>query len=119
MNELKIELGGKERLFSFGLAFLGELLEHFDMDMAELGAKMARNPFKYQPLIMFLSAKHACELNDIEMDFTHSDVISWVEAEPFGIKSDKATKFDACLVESLYKNVPKQDETQDKKKVKK
>lgn len=119
MSIVKIEIGGKDRDFSFGLAFFGEALEHFDMDVTELGLKLQNNPFKYQPLIMFISAKHALELQGKEVDFSSSDVVSWIENEDGGIRCEKVQQFDKAFAESLMKNVPKENETDSKKKVKK
>lgn len=117
MNSIVIEIGGKERKFSFGLGFLGELLEHFDMSISELGEKSSKNPFKYEPLIMFVSARYAADLAGDTIDFTLNDFIGWIDDDG-GIKGEKMLKFNEAFLKSLTYNVPEQPQ-ENKKKVKK
>ena len=100
----RINIGGKERGFSFGLGFLGELLEETNLSIEEVGEKMQKNPFKWIPTIMFYSTKYHDESTDLEVDYTKLDIINWIDE--IGIGSDQVTLFMKSFIESLSKGVP-------------
>ena len=74
-----IKIGGKDRLISFGLKAISELVDHEDWGFAKLGQKMSSNPLVTTPLIVFYGAKNGAERNGEMVDFTISDVYDWIE----------------------------------------
>ena len=116
-NSVEIEIGGELRKFHFGLGFLGELIDSFDLDIITLGEFAAKNPLKYDPIIMYCSAVYALKREGKTADFTQYDFVDWIK-ESGGIKSDPMLKFNEAFIKSLIKDVP--SETKEvKKKVKK
>ena len=92
IQELKQNLGGEERTFTFGLTFLGNVLERLDFDYNELLLKSSKNPFKYAPILMFESLKNTAAKTGDKVDFTEGDLIEWLEnEETFG--ADKIVEF--------------------------
>ena len=103
----KINIGGEERGFSFGLGFLGELLEDTDLTIEEIGEKMQKNPFKWIPTIMYHSVKYHDESKDIPLVYTKADVVDWIDE--IGIASEQVTLFMKSFIESLTKGVPNEE----------
>jgi len=110
MKTLNLTINGKEIKFSFGLGFLGELIDDLDIGFDELFIKYDRNPFKYIPLIMFHSAKFTAENNDKEIDFTKNDLCNWIDDDG-GLKNESMIKFSHAFIESINKDVPKEEES--------
>ena len=117
-NKTEILIGGEMRKFHFGLGFLGELIESFDLDIITLGEKAAKNPLKYDPIIMYCSAVYALKREGITPTFTQYDFLDWIE-ESGGIKSDAMLLFNEAFLKSLSKDVPIEETKEVKKKVKK
>ena len=46
MNKATLKISKKEFHFSFGLGFLGELLDNLDLSIDQVGDKITKNPFK-------------------------------------------------------------------------
>ena len=87
-KELILKLGGKERKFTFGLLFIGEVLESLDVDYNTMLNKVMKNPFKYAPILMFESLQNTYRKDKLVYDFTQDDVITWLESEElFGTDS--------------------------------
>lgn len=116
-KSVEIEIGGEIRKFHFGLGFLGELIDSFDLDIVSLGEVASKNPLKYDPIIMYCSAVYALKREGKTPNFTQYDFIDWIE-EAGGIKSEPMLKFNEAFIKSLIKDVPV-DNTEIKKKVKK
>jgi len=111
MKNLKLTINSRELEFTFGLGFLGEVLEFLDMSMSELGEKVTKNPYKYIPILVYHSAKYALDLEGKEADFTQKDVIEWIEKDGginFGNKF--YMRFQEKFIESLTKDIPKNEE---------
>ena len=83
ITEIKLNLGKKDRLFTFGIIFLGEVLERLDTDYNTLLEKVSRNPFKYAPILMYESLRNSCRLQKVDVDFVEDDIVVWLEAEDF------------------------------------
>ena len=81
IQDINLKLGGKKRFFTFGIVYLGNVLEILDVDYGEMLNKVAKNPFKYAPLLMFESLKNTYIKEKKEIDFTESDIIAWLEVE--------------------------------------
>lgn len=118
MNYIEIEIGGKKRGFRFGLGFLGNILDHFNMDIAEFGQLMSRNPFKAIPSILYFAHEYEVKRMGDVPDFTIIDFEMWVEDMPNGYADEKVEAALNVLLESMRKNVPglKQAEAEQAKK---
>jgi len=113
MKSITLNIGGEDRIFYFGLGFLGNLLEIENISMTEIDAKLAENPFKWIPLIMFHSCAFGFKRKNENPLFDAFDVSDWIDEA--GIDSEVVTDFFKAFTQSLIKNVPTQPEV--KKKV--
>lgn len=111
MKSITLNIGGQERIFYFGLGFLGNLLEETDTNMADFDEKRLSNPFKWIPLMMYHSCAYGCIRENKDVDFTLQDMINWIDDTTV----ETLQKFNDGFVNSLVKNVPIQEDS--KKKV--
>jgi hypothetical protein len=81
IKEIKLKLNKKQRTFTFGLIYLGEVLERLDIDYNSLLNKVSKNPFKYAPILMFESLRNTYRINKESVDFTEDDLVNWLEKE--------------------------------------
>jgi len=81
VKELKLKLNGKNKTFTFGLIYIGEVLERLDIDYNTLLIKVSKNPFKYAPILMFESLRNSYRIDKKEVDFTEDDIVNWLESE--------------------------------------
>jgi len=112
MKQITLELGGKDRVFYFGLGFLGNLLESEKIDMTEIDAKIAQNPFKWIPLIMYYSYAFGFKRKNENPDADTYDFSEWIDE--VGMDGKAVTDFFTAFTQSLTKDVP---EDKSKKKV--
>jgi hypothetical protein len=119
MKQIKLSIDKKKYVFSFGLGFLGELLENTDLQLDELTNKILKNPFKWLPIAMFESAKFANSLEDKEVDFTVNSILEGLEKEDGGINCNQSFKFMKAFGESMSKNVPVDEDVKDEPSKKK
>jgi hypothetical protein len=112
MKQITLTIGEKERVFYFGLGFLGNLLESENIAMNEIDAKLAENPFKWIPLIMFYSCAFGFKRRNEFPDFDAFDVAEWIDE--VGMDSEIVTSFFQAFTQSLTKDVP---EDKSKKKI--
>ena len=117
MNRIKLKLKGREFDFTFGLGFLGELLDDLDMSMQDVGARIDKNPYKMIPFLMYRSAKYSDELEGKDFDYTILDFITWIEEEG-GVFGNVASKFVIALTNSITKGIPVEEEITDEPKKK-
>ena len=110
MKSIKLNIGGEEREFFFGLGFLGNLLESENLTLQELGIKTTENPYKWTPLIMWYSLAWGYIREGKTIEVKPLDVADWLD--DLGLQSEVVKSFDNALVASLTKDVPT-----DKKKV--
>jgi len=113
MNKIILNIGGEDREFRFGLGFIGNLLDSENISMNEIDGKLAENPFKWIPLIMYHSCAYAVKRTGNIPLFDSEDVADWID-ESGGMASESVTAFFKAFNESLTKNVP---EDKSKKKV--
>ena len=106
-----INIGGKDRSFKFGLGYLGNMLDYFNMGFVELSEKMDNNPFKYMTLAMLFSYNFANK-----EQITEDEFLDWLELDG-GMHSEALVKFREYYILSMTKNVPVEDNA-NKKKVK-
>ena len=114
MKQITLNIGGQDRIFYFGLGFLGNLIEKSGVGMHEIDAKIQENPFKWMPLIMFHSVAFGYIRNNEEIPFTSFEVADWIDADG-GFDSKVVIDFFAAFRQSLVKDVP--IDTKKKKKV--
>ena len=81
IQEIKLKLNGQEYTFSFGILFLGEVLERLDLDYNSLLQKVSKNPFKYAPILMEESLRNTAKRINKNIDFTYTDIANWLEKE--------------------------------------
>jgi len=81
ITEIKLNLGKKDRLFTFGIIFLGEVLERLDTDYNTLLEKVSKNPFKYAPILMYESLRNSYRIEKKDIDFVEDDIVLWLESE--------------------------------------
>ena len=112
MKQITLNIGGEDRVFYFGLGFLGNLLETENISMTEIDAKLAENPFKWIPLIMFYSCAYGFKRKGEFAPFDAFDLAEWIDE--VGMDSDVVTSFFEAFMESLTKDVP---EDKSKKKI--
>lgn len=104
--------------FHFGLGFLAELTEKSGFDLVELGEQMIKSPLLIVPKMMMHSANYANkrsgkdEVIDIDFFFDKIDELG-------GATGKFWESFLLAFNDSMTKHVPKQEQTTDKKKVKK
>lgn len=118
MKNIKLELNGREFEFTFGLRYLGDMLEATGMTLADTAKGMFENPFKFVPLIMFHSAKSVIESQNKTVDFTEDDFIDWIEAND-GLFNTSVVSFCENFTKSLTKRVPKNDDLSSSSDIKK
>ena len=111
MKQITLNIGGKDRVFYFGLGFLGRLLDETNTNMTDFDKLRMENPFKWIPLMMFHSCAYGYIREGKEPDFVLQDVINWID----DVDVDVLHKFNTGFVESLIKDVPIQNNS--KKKV--
>lgn len=116
MNYFELEIGGKKRGFRFGLGFLGDILEHFDLDIGGFGNMLSKNPFKAVPAIIFFGHRYEQKKKGIVIDFTLIDVDEWVENLEDGYANEGIELMLQVLLESMRKNVPGLAEVEGEKK---
>jgi hypothetical protein len=108
MNEIKLKLNGKDYNFSFGLGFLGELLDETGVELADLMGLLNKNPFKFIPLMMFRSCEYYNRRKDIQIDFNKYDFADIIDQDG-GINTASVATFLDTFTKSLTKDVPKED----------
>ena len=113
MKSITLHIGGQERIFYFGLGFLGNFLEKSGIEMSEIDNKIKENPFKWIPEIMYYSAIFGFTRKNEFADFDAFDVAEWIDE--VGIDSPIISQFFTAFQQSLVKNVPEEKEV--KKKV--
>ena len=106
MNKIKITLGGEDRDVRFGLGVLGDIQEHLNIDMSELGIMLSKNPFKIIPVAIYFGIKYEVEKTGSIPDFTLFDVLEWIEDLEGGYTNTVIDEASLCFMRSLVKNVP-------------
>lgn len=113
MKSIILNIGGKDRIFYFGLGFLGNFLEKENVEIYEIDEKIKGNPFKWMPLIMYYSLSFGFTRKNENPDFDVFDVSEWIDE--LGLDSTVVADFFTAFSKSLIKDVPTQPEV--KKKV--
>ena len=108
MNEIKLTINAREIVFSFGLGFIGALLEDTGESIEEAVDHLNRNPFYMVPKLMYLSAQYAKTRDGEELDFTMVELTDWIDQDG-GVRNETIEKFLTSFTQSLAKGVPKQE----------
>lgn len=114
MKQITLNIGGEDRVFYFGLGFLGRLLDETNTSMSDFDRLRTENPFKWIPLMMFHSCSYGYIRENKEPDFVLQDVINWIDETDVEVLKS----FNTAFASSLTKDVPTQPETKKKVKVK-
>ena len=101
---LDLKLGGKSRRFTFGVVFIGEVLEDLDLDFNELISKMTKNTFKYVPVLMYHSLVNSYLKDNKELDFGKQDLGKWIDLEE-NLGIDKILEFVNAFIASTNNSV--------------
>lgn len=82
-QQIEIDLGGKKRKFTFGILFLGNVLERKEFDdFDDLMQKVMTNYIKYTPILMFESLVNTANKYGKDVDFTERDILNWLDDKP-------------------------------------
>ena len=86
-QQIELDLGGRKRKFTFGILFLGNVLDRQEFDgFDDLIEKLAVNYIKYTPILMYESLVNTCNKFNDTIDFTEIDIINWLDDKPmYGI----------------------------------
>jgi hypothetical protein len=81
-QSLEINLGGKNRTFTFGILFLANALERSEFeDYNDMLLKLSKNPFKYAPIMMYESLVNTYKKNKQDIDFTETEIQDWLDED--------------------------------------
>lgn len=116
MNYIEFELGGKLRGFKFGIGCLGEILEHFDKDIAELGKLMVKNPFSITHKVLYFAHKFDCERKGIPVTFTLQEVSDWLDEIENALSDKNVAAAIKLFVDTIIKYLPKTPQVEDEEK---
>ena len=111
----KLELGGKERTFYFGLGFLGMIVDKTTTTLENLKDDVKKNPFKVIPELMYYSLEYGYLRNGLQPEFNKYDVSEWIDDEG-GFESKLVMDFISALGQSMDAKLP-EDKTVKKNKI--
>ena len=103
--DITVRIGDADLKCSLGLAFLGELLDATDMSIEEVGEKMARNPFKLLPQMIYHSHATYMELDGKEPEYDLRGIMGLIEKDG-GLSSEGVADFLSKWTKSMTKDVP-------------
>ena len=81
MKQITLNIGGQDRVFYFGLGFLGNLIEKSGVGMNEIDSKISENPFKWIPEIMYHSLAFGYIRKNETLTFDAFDLAEWIDEE--------------------------------------
>lgn len=116
MNETTIKINGKNTLIQFGTWVIQELIEK-GYELETLADEIKRNPFKFIPLVIYLGA---CNAKNMDLsDYELKDFYKFIDKEGFSSKvvSDVITLFTKSMTTSLGVDEKNVDEIKINEKV--
>lgn len=116
MNYTEFKIGGGTRGFRFGLAFLGDILTHFDTDIIGFGEILTKNPYKCVPAVLYYSHLRDCEKKEKPIDFKESDIYDWLDETENGINNENVVGALRMVLDTVKKHLPKSDNKETSKK---
>jgi hypothetical protein len=111
----KIDLGGKERTFYFGLGFLGLFIEKTGISLGGMQDYIKSNPFKAIPEMMFYSLAYGFARQDLKPDFNVYLVTEWID-EDGGADGPGVMAFMESFNKSMSVDLPASAEPVKKKR---
>lgn len=137
MKSITLNIGGQDRIFYFGLGFLGNLLESENIQLHEISDKLLKNFYKWTPLVMYHSLAWGYIRKNENVPFDVLDVADWIDdltefddvevvlkENEDGTKKTTTVKLQSIVRTyftafwaSINKNVPEQPENKKKVKV--
>ena len=106
--------------FHFGLGFLADLSEKTGMDLGQFGEQMIKNPLFIVPKMMMHSANYAIYRDGKDSESYYNIDFFYDKIDELGGATGKFWEsFLLAFNDSMTKHVPQQEQTTDKKKVKK
>ena len=105
MNKIDLTINKRKLTCSFGLGFIGELLDSLDMTLNQVVHALNNNPFKIVPFLIFKSAEYTLIREGEEVDFTKFDLVDDID-EDGGSDGKEVINFLAEFTKSLSKDVP-------------
>lgn len=118
MNKIDLTINNRKLTYSFGLGFIGELLDSLDMTLNEVVSSLNKNPFKYVPFLMFKSAEYTLLRKGEEVVFTEFNIMDDIDSDG-GLDGKNVVKFLNSFTNSLAKGVPSSEEVKSDKPEKK
>ena len=106
MNEVIVNMGGKDRILVFGLGSIGEIIDYLDTDLPGLGTKVINNPFKTIPAIVFYAHSYHVRRKKQIVDFSLMDVSQWIEDLDNTYANKQIEEAILVLLDSMRKFVP-------------
>lgn len=92
MNYIKFEIGGKTRGFKFGLGFLGDIQNHFNIDLVQMHQMIEKNPLLFLPAMLYFGHKHDCIRNHEPIDFELFHFEDWIVEMDKGVSNENLLK---------------------------
>ena len=117
IQELKLTLGGKKRKFTFGILFIGSILDRLEVDYLEMFNVLGKNLVKHFPMLIYESLKNTYVSEGKDIDFTEKDIINWLNKEPLN-GMNIIRQFEIAFMESLNNPVPNDEVKNDSVKKK-
>ena len=101
--------------FHFGLGFLSSLIEGTGLAITDLGTQ---DDTVLIPKLMFYARKYACDREGKEISFSIHDIYDLIDSNG-GFRGSFWTDFSVAFTDSMYKNVPVDENKKKVAKVKK
>ena len=105
IQDIKLKLNGKNHTFSFGILFIGNLIDRLGVNYNEIFTVLGKNMVKNFPLLLFESLKNTYLRDDKDIDFTEKDITNWLNKEPLNGLHLIPT-FEQAFIESLNNPTP-------------
>ncbi len=118
MRSIKIDLGGKEREFSFRIRALGNVLLDFDNDIEKYLHLLQTNGFLTAPATLYHLHSHAVARAGQEVDFTIDDVEDWLDELEGKYHNKDVQRVLSEFVKTLQSYVPVVDKPKETTKKK-
>lgn len=113
MTKFDLQISDKIIAFHIGIGFLGEYQDKHDIDIHQLIEKLDKNPWKMIPSLMYESALYRSKG---KLKLSYDEFLDLIDDDG-GYSSKGLTGFLNNFMNSLVKDVPKEDtEGEDSKK---
>ena len=117
VQEIKLNLGGKDRKFTFGLLFIGSVLKRLDTNYIDMFGILGEDLIKHSPMLFFESLKNTYRIEKKDLDFTENDIEIWLSNEHFN-GLGLINEFEQAFMQSLNNPLPVEEDKKDNVKKK-